>query len=176
MLNLSKLVLAMLLLESCAISPHAGLAASSPPADKDDLAAVVEKFSDAVISRRFELLRVLMGSNNITFDQSGNIEPGIACFLHWMKNCPSQSNQIIDILKGKHFVYYYHLDSANVIASFIKEEARKSFYDDPSGFLENDYMTGYFSCQLVNHNGHWLLTESLCYSETEGPFEAEPDV
>ena len=176
MLLRSNFILAALFLASCSSSSHADATALSEQTDANDLKEVVERFSGVVISREFGILQTMMLSNEITFDSDGNIDPGIACFLHWLEACQFQNSHVADILKGKHFIYYYHLDEENVIASFIREEAREQFYEDPSGFLADSYLSGYFSCQFANRDGRWLLTESLCFSETEGPFVAEPEV
>lgn len=176
MLLRSNFISTTLFLASCVSSSHADATDLSEQADANELKEVVENFSGAVISRSFGILQAMMLSNEITFDRDGTIDPGIACFLHWLETCQFQNSHVADILKSNHFIYYYHLDEDNVIASFIKEEAREQFYDDPSGFLADNYLSGYFSCQFASRDGHWLLTESLCFSETEGPFVPEPEV
>lgn len=176
MLLRSNFILPVLLLASCTPSSKADATALSVQADASDLKDAVEKFSDAVISRNFSVLKAMMLSNDITFDRDGNIDPDIACFLHWIEACPYKNKHISDILKSRHFVYFYHLDEYNVIISFIKEEGREAFYAEPSVFLEDKYLSEYFSCQFIKSGGRWLLKESLCFSETEGPFVPEPDV
>lgn len=176
MLLRSNFILATLFLASCASSSNADSAALSRQADANDLKEVIGKFSEVVIARNFDALQTMLLSNEITFDRNGNIDPGIACFLHWVETCDLPNRHVKDILESKHFIYYYHLDEKNVIASFIREEGRESFFADPSGFLADKYLSDYFSCQFVNHDGRWLLKESLCFSETEGPFVPEPEV
>jgi hypothetical protein len=111
-----------------------------------------------------------------TFDQSGAIDEGIACFLASSNRCGTGRTPIQDILREGYFKYYYHLDNENIIVSYIRRSSRDAFDSNPTVFLGQRYLVDYFSCQFTALNGQWKLEESICFSETEGPFEPNPDV
>lgn len=42
-------------------------------------------------------------------------------------------------------------------------------------FLRNEYFKSYFACEFSIVSGKWKSVPNLCFNETHGPFEAEPD-
>ncbi len=42
-------------------------------------------------------------------------------------------------------------------------------------FLRNEYFKNYFACEFSIVSGKWKSVPNLCFNETHGPFEAEPD-
>ncbi len=178
MLRPNNMFLGCLLLASCSSSTliEETVPSENAQGSPNELAEAVERFSEIVLSGEFERLRSVLFSDEITFDQDGDIEEGIACFLHWTDSCRSETHHVVDILKSDHFVYYYHIDDNSVIVSFIEEDSRIIFYENPSLFLENNYLSEYFSCHFLKRGSEWFLKESVCFSETEGPFQQEPEV
>ena len=44
-------------------------------------------------------------------------------------------------------------------------------------YLESDYMKTFFVCNFDDTSGRWILSSPImCYDETEGPYEPQPDV
>lgn len=134
---------------------------------------IIDRFTESVITGDLRPIRSLMFSNEFTFDQNGDINSAIKCFFLRNKECGSDKSIAHDILTGKFFLYYDHISEESVVVSFIREDARKEFYSNPSRFLEKQYMNSYFSCHMAKLENGWYLTESLCFSETEGPYEVE---
>lgn len=132
----------------------------------------------SLIIKRGDLARLgrLIDRPQITFDGNGNIDEGIRCFLNWDSRCPGKRNNINQILEGDHFHFYYHIDERTVVVSYIRTDSRTLFNEDPVAFLQGRYLEDYFSCQFILVGGEWLLQESVCFSETEGPFSLEPEV
>jgi hypothetical protein len=42
-------------------------------------------------------------------------------------------------------------------------------------FLKSQYGKNYFACEFSTISGKWKSVPNLCFNETHGPFEAEPD-
>lgn len=139
------------------------------------LKQVASEVSSIIESGELKRLGGLM-RGSITFDESGEIESNIRCFLNWNETCPNQRTSVQDIASREHFKYYYHLNDTDVIVSYIRSDKREEFYSDPERFLSETYLRDFFSCRFKLQDGLWLLQESVCYSETEGPFEGEPEV
>lgn len=150
--------------------------AVAPKGDADTISVASEQVSEIIRNGDLSELKPLIGEERITFDSQGFIDQGIVCFLQWNPTCRSNRNQIKDILDNGFFKYYYHLSEYEIVVSYIRISKRQEFYNNPSDFLEHKYLYDYFSCHFKRINSRWLLTESICYSETEGPFAKEPEV
>ena len=180
----SKFAAGLFLLTSClACAPTEATVVTEPAATeeqakgaKEGISIAAQSFTSVVLAGEFSKLKKMLHSNDFTFNRSGELFENIRCFISWTSGCEIESSGVLDILRGEHFIYYYHLDDDNIIVSFIRENSRNSFYENPDEFLRQNYLSDYFSCHFVRSGSAWLLKESLCYSETEGPFEQEPDV
>lgn len=171
MQHLSKAWLAALLSVlnvSCAGTAEAQQTAGSISTASDHVA-------DAIRSGNLFRLKTLIANEKITFESSGAINEEIACFLNWSTHCSFAKIPVQDILKEGYFKYYYHIDNDTIVVSYIKNSSRDSFYQDPTLFLEQNYLVDYFSCHFALLDNRWMLTESVCFSETEGPFGQETE-
>lgn len=140
------------------------------------ISGVSENVAEVIKSGVLSRLRELIADESITFEKSGAINEEIACFLNWSERCSFAKVPIQDILKEGYFKYYYHIDESNIVVSYINKSSRTEFDADPAAFLESRYLDDYFSCHFALVGGRWMLTESVCFSETEGPFSPEPEV
>ncbi|WP_298095797.1 hypothetical protein [Brevundimonas sp.] len=148
----------------CAESSSSQEAIPSLPAMADEVSTIIK-------SGNLQPLRGLIFEPLNTFDStSGEIEPGIQCFFIDGARCPPKSGKPREIVLAGSFNYYHHLSGDDVIVNFVREDRREDFLADPDSFLRSRYLKDYFSCRFIRVDGRWLIKESICYSETEGPF------
>lgn len=148
----------------CAESSSSQEAIPSLPAMADEVSTIIK-------GENLQQLRGLIFEPLNTFDStSGEIEPGIRCFFINGASCPPESGTPKEIVLAENFKYYYHISNDDVVVNYIRGDLREEFLADPDIFLSSRYLKDYFSCRFIRINGKWFLKESICYSETEGPF------
>lgn len=175
---LSRIVIGCFFLALCTSCARVEMVSPTVNSQREpnSLQKAVQEFMNALLASDLDALKGLLFSDNITFNADGTINESTGCAFRMISNCPTGAGPAIDIIRAEHFIYYYHIDDENVIISFIEESGRKLFYDDPATFLEENYLTKYFSCWFKKNGNHWLLKESVCATESEGYFEPLPDV
>lgn len=149
---------------------------STPLYNSMSLTESAEYVSYIIRSGNLSLLNGVVYNPQITFAENGDVDDGIQCFLGVENKCQGVTSNVRSIIAGGYFIFYYHSSSDDVIVSYVRSSRRADFDLKPDVFLEGQYLENYFSCSFTRVDGRWFLRESVCFSETEGPFEVEPDV
>ncbi|WP_343792932.1 hypothetical protein [Brevundimonas kwangchunensis] len=146
------------------------------PVAATSLPGAAKEIANLVRTEKLDDLALWVEGAGITYDPGGQMDPGIRCFLVGGASCPLNSGKVREILSGRTFTYFHHVDDDTVVVSYIREGARPAFNASPQTFLPERYLEDYVSCLLVRIEGRWRLQESIFFAETEGPFSPEPDV
>jgi hypothetical protein len=155
-------LLAVLLTVFCALSSGQSLARAKIPNTQQDLRNC-NALIDALRTQNTANLRRF----GFPFSQTGRIEPYVSELV----------NSMLPVLRFRDLsctvLERYPDSTIRVIVS------RYQFQDlvrrKDRVFLKRGYARSYFACDFAVVQSRWRVTPDVCFSETHGPYEDEPD-